>query len=146
MTSKGIEFFVAGKPETQSGMKTVVTGGGKFRMISSGSKGLPFWRQRIATEAQAAMDGAPLFGGPLAVAAHFMVPRPKSRPKKYQHADKQPDIDKLLRALLDALTGTIYEDDRQIVQVNVRKAYAGSAFGCSEVPGVKVFVDTIGGS
>jgi len=35
----------------------------------------------------------------------------------------RPDIDKLARALLDALTGVAYEDDGQVVALTVRKMY-----------------------
>ena len=33
------------------------------------------------------------------------------------------DIDKLSRAVLDALTGVAYLDDRQVIQLDARKAY-----------------------
>ena len=33
------------------------------------------------------------------------------------------DIDKLSRAVLDALTGVAYLDDRQVIQLEARKAY-----------------------
>jgi Holliday junction resolvase RusA-like endonuclease len=35
----------------------------------------------------------------------------------------RPDIDKLSRALLDALTGVAYEDDGQVVALTARKSY-----------------------
>lgn len=35
----------------------------------------------------------------------------------------RPDVDKLARALLDALTGIAYEDDGQVVELLVRKVY-----------------------
>jgi Holliday junction resolvase RusA-like endonuclease len=35
----------------------------------------------------------------------------------------RPDVDKLARALLDALTGVAYEDDGQVVALTVRKVY-----------------------
>jgi len=33
------------------------------------------------------------------------------------------DIDKLCRAILDALTGVMYFDDRQVIELDARKAY-----------------------
>jgi len=33
------------------------------------------------------------------------------------------DLDKLCRAILDALTGVAYLDDRQVVELDARKAY-----------------------
>jgi Holliday junction resolvase RusA-like endonuclease len=35
----------------------------------------------------------------------------------------RPDADKLLRAILDALTGVGYADDSQVVQAAIMKAY-----------------------
>lgn len=38
-----------------------------------------------------------------------------------------PDIDKLTRSVLDAMTGVIYANDSQVVALQVRKLYAASA-------------------
>jgi Holliday junction resolvase RusA-like endonuclease len=46
---------------------------------------------------------------------------------------KKPDLDKLLRALKDALKGVIYRDDSQVVRVVTSKDY-------SPAPGVIVTV------
>ena len=35
----------------------------------------------------------------------------------------RPDVDKLARALLDALTGVVYHDDGQVVDLHVTKIY-----------------------
>ena len=37
-----------------------------------------------------------------------------------------PDIDKLCRAVLDALTGVMYADDRQVVALSARKVCSAS--------------------
>ncbi len=140
--SRKIEFWVAGSPVAQGSMRAFNVGG-KARVTHAKPGPLMFWRQRIATEAQAIMGEAPLMAEPVFVAAHFNLPRPQSRPKKYQFPDRQPDIDKLERALLDALTGVVIDDDKRVVWTAMRKAYAGSEFGCSETPGVKVFVETL---
>jgi len=36
----------------------------------------------------------------------------------------RPDVDKLSRALMDALTGVAYHDDGQVIALSVRKIYA----------------------
>ena len=46
----------------------------------------------------------------------------------------RPDVDKLARALLDALTGVAYEDDGQVVALTVRKIYGPETL-------VRVWVD-----
>ena len=56
----------------------------------------------------------------LEIACYFQ--KPKSA-KKRQHVTVKPDADKLARAVLDALTGILYADDSQVVELLVRKLY-----------------------
>jgi hypothetical protein len=39
-------------------------------------------------------------------------------------AVKKPDVDKLLRALMDGLTRVVWHDDSQVIYVTVNKVYA----------------------
>lgn len=75
--------------------------------------------------------------GPLAVHLKFRMPRPKShfRTGKFNHvlrADaptlhtKTPDVDNLAKFVLDALNGTFYVDDAQIVRLSAVKDYASA--------------------
>jgi len=50
--------------------------------------------------------------------------RPKGRDRARRDPCVRPDVDKLVRALLDALTGIAYHDDGQVVSLAVRKIYA----------------------
>jgi len=50
--------------------------------------------------------------------------RPKGRDRWRLDPCVRPDVDKLVRALLDALTGIAYHDDGQVVALSVRKIYA----------------------
>jgi len=43
------------------------------------------------------------------------------------HPVVKPDVDKLARALLDALTGVAYGDDAQVVEMHVCKTYGDDA-------------------
>jgi crossover junction endodeoxyribonuclease RusA len=63
----------------------------------------------------------------------FVMPRPKSAPKtKTLPAVKRPDIDKLTRAILDAITGICLVDDSQVVGLKASKRIAlpGEYPGC----------------
>jgi len=51
----------------------------------------------------------------------FHMQRPKTVTRKEPF--KRPDIDKLARAVLDALTGVAYEDDEQVVKLVASKEY-----------------------
>lgn len=46
---------------------------------------------------------------------------------------KKPDLDKLVRAVQDALTGIIYKDDGQVCRLTANKNYAAHE-------GVRIFV------
>jgi Holliday junction resolvase RusA-like endonuclease len=58
------------------------------------------------------------------VHATFTLARPKSAPKARWAPDKKPDIDKLLRGLLDACTAAgVWVDDAQVVTVVTSKVF-----------------------
>jgi Holliday junction resolvase RusA-like endonuclease len=66
-----------------------------------------------------------IFTGAVKVDAIFVLPRPKATPKKKTPpAIKKPDSDKLARAVLDGMTGVVYVDDSQVVDVHSRKRLA----------------------
>lgn len=94
------------------------------------------WRERVALVAHQAMRDAGNTGpytGAVAVVLSFVLPRPKSAPKlKVVAATKRPDLDKLARACLDAITGVIVADDSQFVGLiaNKRLALHGEEPGC----------------
>lgn len=91
-------------------------------------KGLDAWRTRVATEAQRAleatpwtMDGTSAYG----IEVAFLFPRPESvKWWRRRHCTVKPDIDKLVRAVNDALTGIAWNDDSQVVRCVVDKDYA----------------------
>ena len=64
-----------------------------------------------------------LWKGPISMALTFLMPRPKSLPKKVIHHIKKPDLDNLAKAIKDALQGVIYKTDSQVVVLNLDKKY-----------------------
>jgi crossover junction endodeoxyribonuclease RusA len=65
----------------------------------------------------------------------FMLVKPASAPKKKQTWPvHRPDLDKLVRAVLDALTGSIIIDDSQVVSLVATKEWETNG------PGVMVMV------
>lgn len=94
------------------------------------------WRLALAADAQAA--GATLMDGPLTGIVYFYFPRPKGHYRTGKHAGQlrpdapmsvggKPDLDKLLRAVGDALTGVAYRDDAQIASWVAFKRYGEPA-------------------
>jgi Holliday junction resolvase RusA-like endonuclease len=100
---------------------------GPGRMIHSNAATLRPWRDTVAWQARAAMADAGLtepLEGPVEVRATFTLARPKSAPKARWAPDKKPDIDKLLRGLLDACTAAgVWVDDAQVVTVVTSKVF-----------------------
>lgn len=126
---------IYGPPVAQGSMKGFVVKGRAILTSNNAAKLKP-WRQQIAETARA--EGSTPIAGPLVLSATFYVRRPPSRPKKYKDPDKRPDLDKLLRALLDALTGIEWYDDAQVVRFReVAKEYASAA----EPEGVMIVVN-----
>ena len=112
-----IEFEVFGRPAPQ-GSKTIMRG----RLVES-SKYLPAWRKAIAEAATEAQAETGFFSDqPLAVSVIFFLPRPKTVKRSLPTAP--PDLDKLARAIGDSCTGILYNDDAQIVEMNLSKLYA----------------------
>jgi crossover junction endodeoxyribonuclease RusA len=114
-------FFVPGKPVTQGSKRHV--GGG--RMIEQTEARLKPWRKTIADIAtrHRARDAALFPDQALTVELEFLVRRPKYAIGKLLPAIKRGtgDVDKLARAVLDALTGVCYRDDSQVTTLITRK-------------------------
>jgi crossover junction endodeoxyribonuclease RusA len=108
-------------------------------MVES-SRELGPWREWVALAAHNAMlaAGADPFVGAVAVGLEFVLPRPKSTPKRRTPpAIKRPDLDKVTRAVLDAITGVVLLDDAQVVDLRVSKRLAG----VGKTPGVTITVE-----
>lgn len=69
--------------------------------------------------------------GPAIVYLTFILPRPKSLPKKITHHTKKPDLDNLAKAVLDAMQGSFFVSDSQITSLALFKTYG-------ERPGVEI--------
>lgn len=101
------------------------------------------WRTivaRAAADAARAAGWAPQYDGPVAVEARFYLPRPK-RPRFPDYAATKPDLDKLARAVGDALAapGGILLEDSRIVTWVLTKRWASDG----QPPGVHVAVTAI---
>lgn len=63
------------------------------------------------------------YEGAVKVTVHIYKALPKSKPKKVERERDltKPDIDNVLKAVLDGLNGVAYEDDTQVVEVSATK-------------------------
>jgi Holliday junction resolvase RusA-like endonuclease len=131
-----IEFFVHGIPRPQ-GSKRGFYRNGRVVLVEA-SKQLPEWREQIVLAAKEAMMSTDLWyktEKPVRVECVFFFPKPKTVKRDYPSV--APDLDKLCRSLLDALTQAgVYLDDAQVIDLIATKRYSAS-------PGVSVMVSEL---
>lgn len=133
----GIEFFVPGLPQPQGSKRGFVSANGKVSLVESAA-GVKPWRSDVKVFAADAMTGHLLISGPVSLRCDFVMKRPVSTSKNRPTppATKKPDLDKLLRAIGDALKGTVYAEDSLIVEIAGTKRIAEEG----EQPGVNITV------
>lgn len=134
-----LEFLVPGRPQP-AGSKQAIPfrkANGKLGVaLRDGTKESAerhaAWRERVSIyAAQAMVGGAPLEGA-LCLDVSFRFVRPADHWRKNGqlakgarlHHTTYPDLDKLERALKDALTGIVWLDDKQVVRHRTEKIYA----------------------
>lgn len=101
------------------------------------------WRSLVTDAALA--TNTPLINHPVSISITFRFLRPKGHYNKSGLSPKAPahltsrlkgDIDKLSRAVLDALTGSLLHDDSQVVQLAAHKRYCTA----EEKPGALITI------
>lgn len=134
MTEK-VEFTVPGVATTQGSMRAVTNRHtGRAVVIHEKPQKLRSWRNDIQALYLDTAKDRPPHGGPVTVYLSFDLPRPKAhygtgrnsetlKPSAPLLHTSKPDLDKLVRAVLDALTGVAWRDDSQVCLVNARKWY-----------------------
>lgn len=130
---------VVGKPEHKGSWRVSAQG----RLYSDNPR-LAGWSRHVAAQYAAAANGAALLEGAVVIIAEFRFTRPPSHiltsgklRKGAPATPGRPDLDKLLRGLLDALTGVAFKDDSQVSDIDARKVYAERA-------GVLLHIGTLG--
>jgi Holliday junction resolvase RusA-like endonuclease len=133
-----LRFVVFGRSQGK-GSKRVLPHrhSGRVVLVDSNKNARP-WANQVARAAVAAMEAdrrSRLMRGAVAVRVTFCFARPKGHfgtgrnlgklvPSAPQHMTTMPDLDKLARCTLDALTGTVLADDSQIADLRARKVYS----------------------
>lgn len=121
--------FIHGQPRPQGNLTGFVAGG-KVVLRHSDNR-LVAWRGYAASLLAGAAP-EPLGDQPVSVRAIYYIRRPKSHldkngePKKGAptYVKTRPDLDKYLRALLDAIQiSGIIKDDSQVVKIDAMKLY-----------------------
>jgi len=126
-TIGALSFVVMGQPAVKG---STISFPHRGRIVTkTDSKNGRAWARSVALIVKAI--GVPIIpkgiGVIVDVVYEFQPPRRPSRPVPCV----RPDVDKLARALLDALTGVAYEDDGQVVKLTVQKIYGAQT--CARV-------------
>jgi len=140
-----IHFFVGGEPQPKGSTRAFYVKKLDRVVTTNSNRNTKQWQLRIAMEAQRANECRKVsFYSPdkcygYEVETSFIFQRPKSLPKKVSLNTKRPDLDKLIRAVLDALANVIIPDDAQVISISSKKRYADG----SEMPGAEILVRRI---
>lgn len=155
-TTGGLLIVAYGNPVKQGDLTRSQHG----VLYHSNRKALLPWRDTVAAAAREAIAaaypdaGVPLYGRGVPVrvgvvwtfdrsGAHFGSGRnadtlKPSAPSEHVHA---PDLDKLLRAVFDALSGPVWHDDRQVARLtDTARVYPGQHRDALRIPGVVIRV------
>jgi crossover junction endodeoxyribonuclease RusA len=122
-------FRIDGKPATQGSKNHLGRG-----ILVESCKRLPCWRSDArGTVAAIKPDHWPM-GGPFHVTMTALFERPRShsigghgrvlKATAPSYPGRVGDVDKIARALLDAMTGFLWDDDAQVVTLECEKRYA----------------------
>ena len=135
-----LTFWVSGTPIPQGSHRAPRAGvvldqqNRKTKRRKAG--GLDTWRSAVYVMARKAAiaDGWSHRAGPVGLLLHFKLRRGRSVDRRAPSV--KPDLDKLCRAICDALTGALYDDDAQICALLSTKTYADQ----DAEPGVMITV------
>lgn len=142
-----LEMAIAGEPQPKGSLKAIPVKqkDGTLRVaMKNDNPKTKEWQDLMSFHATSEMRGASPWEGPVVINAYFRLTRPKSHYMAkgklrndlvVEHIDK-PDLDKLARCVLDALTGICYVDDCQVVTLAATKSYSDF----SNYPGLTLVV------
>jgi Holliday junction resolvase RusA-like endonuclease len=133
-----IQFFVPGIPKPKGSTKSFYNPKAKRIVTMNACGATKGWQSLIST---CAIEAGVTYNDQrgVAVGIGFLLPRPKNHfNQKGLKANAPPlpinrtgDLDKLIRAVLDGLTGIAYLDDSQVAEVFACKRYTDFNPGAS---------------
>jgi crossover junction endodeoxyribonuclease RusA len=130
-------FSIIGTPEPKGSAKAMptrhkfpfeVAGYGDLLRsvaVTSDNPKIKAWQNTIAAAARVAIGGEEPLRGAVGVELVFYIVPPKHIPKQREGLPiVRDDVDKLSRACLDAMSGVLFVDDAQVIDLLARKRYA----------------------
>lgn len=132
----GGQCFVPGTPVPQGSKRGFINPAGHVTIVDANTKTRP-WRADITAHVRDAVGPTLIYPAeiPVALTLLFVMPRRATEPKRLTPPHvRKPDLDKLSRAVLDALAGVVYAQDQQVIDKHARKRTAR----IGEQPGVHI--------
>ena len=117
-------FHVDATPAVQGNHRI----GRNGRIYEASSARLRDWREAVGWAARTVIRRGSPFEGPVRLKLAFRLRQAKAGPRT-AYPMTRPDLDKLTRAVCDALTGIAYVDDGQIVELFVTKGWGPPGCG-----------------
>lgn len=117
---RGVAFWIPGPP-VPKGRPRFSSRGGKARTYTP--EKTRSYETHVRAHGEAAMRGAAPMTTPLKAVLRVHLPALKSGPKAERGAlpTGRPDLDNVVKAILDALNGVVYVDDAQVVVLEATK-------------------------
>jgi len=115
-----IRFFVPGVPRPQGSKRAITVTGKAYSVLIEQVKGVEKWRRIVGTVAGNLWRPRHPVNGKVHVQLEFIMPWRKAPDKVYP----PDDLDKLIRAVLDSMTGIVYVDDSQVTTIEASKRRA----------------------
>lgn len=136
-----VDALPIAQPRPRAGMRFAKGGKKVAGIYKDDSHPVHAWKEEVGIRAREAYQGEPLGKVPVSLSACFLMPRPQAMKHPEDRAWHliKPDTDNLVKAVKDALTGLIWEDDSIVCREIVTKKYV--AIG--ENPSATVIIEVI---
>jgi crossover junction endodeoxyribonuclease RusA len=124
-----ISFTVFGVASGMGSKRAFVPKGWTRPIITDSNRNLKSWQSLVADAASRAIEERTnwqILEGGVRLTMAFYLPRPKSLAKKITAHLKAPDCSKLIRSTEDAMSGIVYRDDSQVIELIAGKFYTGT--------------------
>ena len=124
-----ISIRIYGDPKPKGSTRAFVVNG--RAITTTANPKTKDWQLLVSTAVQTHRPEKP-YSDSVCVSLKFVFTRPKSvSVKKRPHHTVKPDLDKLIRSVMDGLSGIIYTDDAVVTGIIAMKDYG-------DAPGVQI--------
>lgn len=139
-----IKMVIVGKPIAQPRPRVDTRGGFPHVYEAKASHAIHSWKETLAIVAWDRMARTKRLSGPLSAVLIFVMPRPKSmkwvsKPMPREQHVGTPDLDNLVKPVLDSIQGIVFADDCQIATLYASKWIAAG----DEYPHVEIVINEL---